>query len=390
MSNARTSHQAWSIPSLPMYDAIVIGGGFYGGIIAEHLKTARGFGRVALAEREDQLMTRSSFANQARVHGGYHYPRSFTTAYRSRVNMARFVAEFGPAIFDDFTSLYAIARRNSKVTPAQMERLCREIGAPLEPAPAELESLFNLRLIERVYLTVEQAFNADVLRSIMEKRLAEADVEMLLTTEIEEVTFMEGALSVRGLRHGQRWESRSSYVFNCTYSRLQQTVRHTNPPDFSLRHEIAELVLVEPPEQLRSLGVTVMDGPFFSVIPFPARNLHSFTHVRYTPHQNWLEDADKDPYCRLSEYERGSGVEWMVRDASRYLPCLSECRPVSTLFEVKTVLLKSEGNDSRPILMERHGIGGRIFSVLGGKIDNVYDALAKLDLEQFDHVGEQA
>ena len=32
--------------------------------------------------------------------------------------------------------------------------------------------------------------------------------------------------------------------------------------------ELAELALIEPPEELRPFGITVMDGPFFSCMPF--------------------------------------------------------------------------------------------------------------------------
>ena len=38
---------------------------------------------------------------------------------------------------------------------------------------------------------------------------------------------------------------------------------------------------------MSNYGVTIMDGPFMSSIPFPQRNLHSLTHVRYTPHFTW-------------------------------------------------------------------------------------------------------
>ncbi|MDA8059788.1 MAG: FAD-dependent oxidoreductase, partial [Nitrospiraceae bacterium] len=65
-----------------IYDAIVIGGGFYGATIAHYLKTQRKFKKVALIERGQGLLLRASYNNQARVHNGYHYPRNFTTAYR--------------------------------------------------------------------------------------------------------------------------------------------------------------------------------------------------------------------------------------------------------------------------------------------------------------------
>ena len=77
-----------------MYDAAVIGGGFYGAAIAIYLVARRGLSAVCLVEREPDLLMRASYNNQARVHNGYHYPRSFTTAYRSRVNLPRFARDF--------------------------------------------------------------------------------------------------------------------------------------------------------------------------------------------------------------------------------------------------------------------------------------------------------
>src|SRR5471032_3183416 len=118
----------------PAQDAVVIGGGFYGAVIAVYLARQRGFKRIVLIEREPDLLQRASYNNQARAHNGYHYPRSFTTAYRSRINLPKFVRDWPEALKQDFTKLYAIARRNSKVTARQFERFCCETNARIEPA----------------------------------------------------------------------------------------------------------------------------------------------------------------------------------------------------------------------------------------------------------------
>jgi hypothetical protein len=73
----------------------------------------------------------------------------------------------------------------------------------------------------------------------------------------------------------------------------------------------------------------------------------------------------------------------MIRDVGRYLPAMLDAKYVDSLFEVKTVLVKNEGDDGRPILFEKHPELPGCYSVLGGKIDNIYDVLEKLDAEQF-------
>jgi hypothetical protein len=126
-----------------------------------------------------------------------------------------------------------------------------------------------------------------------------------------------------------------------------------------------------------------MDGPFFSIMPFPARDLHTLSHVRYTPHNNWVDQPGLDPYQRMESYHCETRVERMMRDVSRYMPAIADAKYVESLFEVKTILVKNEGDDGRPILFERHNLMPNCYSILGGKIDNIYDVLEKLDAESF-------
>ena len=80
----------------------------------------------------------------------------------------------------------------------------------------------------------------------------------------------------------------------------------------------------------------------------------------------------------MSYYKKNekSAYRKMVQDAQRYMPILSKCEYRESLWETKTILPSSEQNDSRPILFkENHGISG-YHCIIGGKIDNVYDAIS--------------
>ena len=365
-------------------DAVIIGGGFYGASIAIYLAKQRGLKRIVLVERESALLTRDSYNNQARVHNGYHYPRSFTTAFRSRVNLPRFVHDWPEAVKQDFTKLYAIARRNSKVTAKQFVRFCKEIGAKIEPADQSLHQLFEQRLIEEVFLVEEYAFDSSILASWAEQELNECGVEMRLGACVKKIDNFNQLLRVIVQdKEGCEAEIVSRYVFNCTYSGLNQFAGDFPGTSTILKHEITEMTLMQAPPVLRNLGVTVMDGPFFSMMPFPARDLHTLSHVRYTPHNNWLDQPGLDPYQRMESYHCETRVERMMRDVSRYMPAIADAKYVESLFEVKTILVKNEGDDGRPILFERHNLMPNCYSILGGKIDNIYDVLEKLDAESF-------
>ena len=111
------------------WDAIVVGGGFFGASLALHLKRELGQ-QVVLLERGPGLLERASYANQARVHNGYHYPRSLLTALRCRINFPRFTQDYAACIVSDFEKYYAVARTFSKVTAAQFRQFCERVGAP--------------------------------------------------------------------------------------------------------------------------------------------------------------------------------------------------------------------------------------------------------------------
>jgi hypothetical protein len=135
------------------------------------------------------------------------------------------------------------------------------------------------------------------------------------------------------------------------------------------------MALVEVPVELKSLGITVMCGPFFSIMPFPPRKLHTLSHVRYTPHCYW-QDTPESASANSQIFRQvvhQTNYPYMIRDAERYLPILKDCHYVDSLWEVKTVLPQSEVDDSRPILFKREHELPNLISILGGKIDNVYD-----------------
>jgi glycine/D-amino acid oxidase-like deaminating enzyme len=356
-------------------DAAVIGGGFYGCMLAAHLRAAGG--RVVLYEKHDDILTRASHTNQARVHNGYHYPRSLLTGLRSRVNLPRFVQEFRDCVDSSFDKVYAIAARHSHVTARHFVNFCTRIGAPLRRAAPRIRELFDPHHVEAVFAVEEFAFDAVRLRQAMWSRLRASGVEVRLGTEVHRIA-AEGdglRLDVQGPDGPEPLAA--NRAFNCTYSQINPLLARSGIPPIPLKHEVTELALVEVPEELAGIGVTVMCGPFFSCMPFPSRGVHSLSHVRYTPHASWRDSGGDllDAHRLLAETPWRSRFPLMRRDAARYLPALADCRHVESLYEVKTVLPASERDDGRPILME-HDVGlPGLSCVLAAKIDNVFDML---------------
>jgi len=136
---------------------LIIGGGFFGMYLSEYFSRLGHHG--ILPEKEDGFMKRASYVNQARMHNGYHYPRSVLTALRSRISLPRFYEEFKDCINDTFDKYYLISNIQSKISANQLENFCKRIGAVCEPAPHKITKLVDPYYIEAVFKTKEFTFD---------------------------------------------------------------------------------------------------------------------------------------------------------------------------------------------------------------------------------------
>jgi glycine/D-amino acid oxidase-like deaminating enzyme len=356
---------------------VIAGGGFFGCSIAMMLHR-RGWHPIVV-EEADELLTKASRINQARVHGGYHYPRSLMTAYRSRQNYEKFRAHYRDAIVDQFTKIYAVGSLFSKVTANQFEVFMDRVGAPLKEAPDTIRKLFNPALTERVWIAEECAFDFSVLRDKLREEMREAGVEVRLGTLVETAApHPSGALA----RLSDGSEIECDFIFNATYAGLNRLTSASGLPLIPLKHELTEMALVELPPELDGLSVTMMCGPFFSFMPFPSLGLTTLSHVRYTPHAHWFENEQTgatNPYQTFDSIEKHSHFEMMVADASRYMPALRGAVQKDSLWTVKTLLPLSEIDDGRPILFQRDAKLPAVVHVMGGKIDNIFDVEDEVD-----------
>ena len=367
-----------------MKNIVVIGGGFFGLYLSEYM-ALKGH-HVDLFEKEAGFMRRASYVNQARIHQGYHYPRSILTALRSRISYPRFVREFKDCVYDQFEKYYLIGRILSKVTAKQFEQFCHRIGAPCTAAPDKITRLIDPHYIEACFATEECAFDAKKLRDIMETRAKAAGVTFHFEATVLKVEKAEDRCKVSFSKQDTLNILSADHVFNTTYADLNQVNMASGLDPISLKYELTEMCLVDVPEELKSCGITVMCGPFFSVMPFPSTPFHSFSHVRYTPQRTWYSGDDRcgplKPFLLDKDAPPASAWCAMQHDAVRYMPILAGCKYKKSLWDVKTTMPRSEKDDSRPILFKQnYGIKG-YHCIMSGKIDNVYDVVDAIEARE--------
>ena len=93
------------------YDKIIIGAGLYGLYAALHCGKKKE--KILVVEKDSEAFARATYINQARVHMGYHYPRSYSTAIKSAGYFERFNKDYDFSILNSFDQIYATSKNFS-------------------------------------------------------------------------------------------------------------------------------------------------------------------------------------------------------------------------------------------------------------------------------------
>lgn len=363
------------------YDRLVIGAGFFG-LHGAHLFAGADM-RVAILDAEAAPMLRASQINQARVHNGYHYPRSVTTAKSSAEYYDRFTTEFASCINHEFTQIYAVAGAQSLISANGFLRFCRWTGIPAEEI--DPEDYFEPGTILAAYRTAEYSFDAPRLRHEMCRRLAgDHDVDWYAPARIASVEWESDAF-VLELTDRRRMRARG--VLNATYAGINQILNVFGVEPLPLKYELCEVILVNVDDTLKNTGLTLMDGPYFSCMPWGYSGYHSLTAVSYTPHLTSHDDMPhfecqaRNPDCNDSALDNcalcpqrpGTAWPFMRGLARRYVGDRHGIAYAQSVWSMKTVLARAEIDDARPTMVEEHCAKPWLTSVLSGKIGTIYD-----------------
>ena len=112
------------------FDKIVIGAGLYG--LYSALSCAKRGQNVIVLECDPMPFSRATYINQARVHQGYHYPRSISTAMKSAGYFERFNKDFTFCINKEFDQIYATSSEYSWSNGKQFKDFCKTANIPCE------------------------------------------------------------------------------------------------------------------------------------------------------------------------------------------------------------------------------------------------------------------
>lgn len=315
----------------------VVGAGVFGCTAAVDL--ARAGAQVDLFDARSDILDGATARCQARLHRGYHYPRSDATAQAARAGFDEFSDRF-PTAVRAFTHHYVIAP-GSKTTATEYLAFCDRLGLPY----TVLDHHPNVHSADLVVRVPEALVDVNALRRLLRRDLADAGVTLHLNTPVAALT---GYDRIVWATYGQPWSR-------------------------PLRYEVCEVALVELGRYERD-SLVVLDGDYVSLDPYG--RVHALYDVQHSVHAANVGDRPELAPEYASLVARGrvgtslSNAPAMLESAGRFLRGLDpHGRGVSiyhgSLWTVRAVLPDVDETDERPTLVDTAGDDVRILS---GKI----------------------
>lgn len=366
-------------------DYLIVGGGLFGVYAALYLSQKKY--KVCLLEKEQSLFRKASIVNQARLHEGYHYPRSIATALMAQKHKERFVSDHQQFINSRYDNYYAVDKFNSTTSSQQFERFCQYINIPLKKMGEH--PLFNKEQIENLYLTREYTFDPiNIAAYYVEKLARDPNITLLLNTEIKRVDKDAKIWTVDyHQRENSNWSRLEAYaVINATYAGTNSINAIFGMPTLELMYEISEIAFIKSAD-LTNTGLTVIDGPFASFMPYGHSGLISLSSVPFTHHKvsyatlpafdcqqiNSLCRPDFLSDCSLCIAKPVSNQTQMIGHIKNYLNSTVKLEYLQSLFTIKTKLKESYIDDGRPTEISKMNELPAYYCLFSGKINSIYE-----------------
>lgn len=364
------------------YDKIIIGAGLYG--LYSALKCGKNGQKVVVFEYDKEPFMRATYINQARVHMGYHYPRSYSTAIKSKNYFDKFNDDYSFCIHSSFDKIYATSSEFSWTSSDEFKKFCKD--ANIKCDDVHTSRYFKDNVCDGAFVTTEYTYDASILKQHLISEISNySNIEIIYNSRIIKIEKNDTFYTIY-LKNGSKYNS--GFVLNATYASVNQILNMLNFDMFTIKYEICEIILCDVGEKLKNVGITVMDGPFFSIMPFGTTGFHSLTSVTFTPH---IVSYDKLPQFSCQERSDGlcskeqlyncndcqarpkTAYSYMSNLARKYLLDEYHFKYKKSLFSMKPILKSSEVDDSRPTVVKYFSENPTFVSVLSGKINTVYD-----------------
>jgi glycine/D-amino acid oxidase-like deaminating enzyme len=346
-------------------DVAVIGCGIFGAEIAIRVKSL-GLS-VSVYEAKSDIISGASANNQNRLHLGFHYPRDLETGRQSIRGFEAFKKKYPECIQGDFLNAYFIANTKSLTTPGDYLKFCDLLGMPYQKISPD-DFPVEVNGASTGILCKEVVYDCGILKQLVWQALRRNSVQVELNQRVIRIEKSEGKYL---LEFENKPAVLADTVINASYGDINRLTAQLGYAVTEKLYEYTAVPIIQ--VDMPRLGVTIMDGPFMTILPYGKSDNFLLYNVEYSLiaqnvatqiDPNWLM-PDTAPF---SGVDKQQFFEKMISLCREFVPALATAKIKGFLEGPRMVLAHRDHTDTRPSLVT--GYDQSYYTVMAGKIDH--------------------
>jgi hypothetical protein len=260
---------------------LIVGGGIFGLTIFLKLKAYRQ--NCILLEKNKEIMSGASTNNLNRIHLGYHYPRDDMTAKQSQMGYKSFVPFFKNSVIRNFDNYYLISNCNSKINFKEYLKFCKKnkldfkIIKNVDFFTKKKKKFTN---IEGIIKVNEPIYSWKKIIKLINNKLKLFKKDIYTNAEVVKCDKKNNIYRVTT----KKFSLNADIVIDASYMSLNYKFFKSRKFKKFYKNIYYQITII--PEiiikNVKKLGLAIMDGPFFSILPKGNETRHLIYHVKHS------------------------------------------------------------------------------------------------------------
>jgi hypothetical protein len=250
------------------------------------------------------------------------------------------LAYYSEAILFDFENYYSIAKTNSYTSSNEFKLFCNSAGIGYKSKWPD-DELLNSEMIEESFLVEEPVYDWNKLKSIVSNKLKNSNIQLKLNTPFS--------------GHKEIFD----FVINCTYSNMNQICELIGVE--AMKFQMQDVIIPVFKSNIRRVGLTVMDGPFCSVMP---KGFEKEKFLLYHARYSVVNSADN---C-LTQVKSNikDDIRNIFADSANFFPFLKDAVQTDCLRTTRAIPINN--NDERLSEIITYKSNPNFITVFSGKV----------------------
>jgi hypothetical protein len=340
----------------------IIGAGWFGCHIAFKLKQSKH--EIDLFEKAKDIFSNTSGNNQNRLHAGYHYPRSKKTIKVSKLGFKKFKKEYGFLTKKIINNIYTISdTKQSKMNWKKYFKIIKDSKLNYKIIKKNDKLIESFENLQQSLKCQEELILKSKAISFFKKKL---NSSIKLNTTIKNIEKKNNKFFVNGKQY--------DYLINCSGLQFEN---ENYKMIKNLEYEYCVIFLYKKKDTKPHPGLTIMDGPFFTLYPSDEDNnfgLYSVKNSRLLIN-NSFKNLKKNVEKKLNISHLKIVKKKVENEFKFYYPEFKKKFKFVKFLTSYRALIKSK-DDERICHVYNQD---KLISVVPSKIDHIFDAYDKVE-----------